>query len=227
VFGLSLPLKAVIFDLDGTLINSAIPFKEMKRKVITFLQANGVKERLLNEDMLSTEIINLAVSCLQQKGFSENRVSDVLAQVSNIMNEFELQSTENATVIEGVPQTLYVLKEQGLKLGVMTRGCREYTHKILAKFSLNRYFDTVAARDDVDQPKPNPEHAFHLLKLLGVKAQETLFVGDHWSDAECAKQAGLKFVFVSHGQDIEKVQELDYPIIDNINDVVRFLAKKE
>ena len=220
MFRLILPLKAVIFDLDGTVINSAIPFWEMKRKVITFLQANGVEERLLKEDMLSTEIIDLAAGCLQRKGSSENKVSEVLAQVSNIMNDVELQSTGNATLIEGVPQTLLVLKERGLKLGVMTRGCREYTHKILSKFSLNRYFDAVAARDDVDQPKPNHEHAFHLLKLLGVKAQETLFVGDHWSDAECAKQAGLNFVFVSHGQGVEKVQELGYPIIDNINDVV-------
>jgi phosphoglycolate phosphatase len=224
VFGLILPLRAVIFDLDGTLINSAIPFTEMKRKVIAFLQANGVDDRLLNEDMLSTEIIDLAAGCLQRKGSSENQVSEVLAQVSNIMNEVELQSTGNATLIEGVPQTLLVLKERGLKLGVMTRGCREYTRKILTKFSLNRYFDAVAARDDVDQPKPNPEHAFHVLKLLGVKAQETLFVGDHWSDAECAKQAGLNFVFVNHGQGAEKVQELGYPIIDNINDVVRFLT---
>ena len=224
MFGLILPLRAVIFDLDGTLINSAIPFREMKRKVITFLQANGVEERLLKEDMLSTEIIDLAAGCLQRKGSSENQVSEVLAQVSNIMNEVELQSTGNATLIEGVPQTLLVLKERGLKLGVMTRGCREYTRKILTKFGLSRYFDAIAARDDVDQPKPNPEHAFHVLKLLGVKAQETLFVGDHWSDAECAKQAGLNFVFVSHGQGVEKVQELGYPIIDNINDVVRFLA---
>ena len=219
-----LPLKAVIFDLDGTLINSAIPFKEMKRKVIAFLHANGVDERLLNKDMLSTEIIDLAICCLQQKGSSENQITEILAQVSNIMNKVELQSIENAAVIEGVPRTLRALKEQGLKLGVMTRSCSEYTHKILSKFSLNRYFDAIAARDDVDQPKPNPEHAFHVLKLLGVKVQETLFIGDHWSDAECAKQAGLNFVFVSHGQGVEKVQELGYPIINNINDIVRFLA---
>ena len=224
MFGLILPLKAVIFDLDGTLINSAIPFKEMKRKVIAFLHANGVDDRLLNEDMLSAEIIDLAICYLQRKDSSENQVSEILAQLSNIMNEVELQSTGNATVIEGVPRILGVLKERGLKLGVMTRGCSEYTHKILTKFSLNRYFDAVVARDDVDQPKPNPEHAFHVLKLLGVKAQETLFIGDHWSDAECAKQAGLNFVFVSHGQGVEKVQELGYPIIENINDVVRFLA---
>ena len=207
------------------MIDSAIPFREMKRKIITFIQANGVQEGLLNEDMLSTEIIDLAANFLRQRqGSSEKQVSDVLAQVSNIMNEVEIQSAGNATLIDGVLQTLRALKGRGLKLGVMTRGCRQYTHAILTKFGLSRFFDAVAARDDVDQPKPNPEHAFHLLKLMGVKAEETIFVGDHWSDAECAKQAGMKFVFVSHGQGAEKVRELGYPIVDNVNDVTKFLA---
>lgn len=206
------------------MINSAIPFREMKRKVIAYLQANGVEEGLLNEEMLSTEIIDLAANFLKRQDSSEKQVSDVLTQVSNIMNEVEIQSAGNATLIDGVPQTLRALKGRGLKLGVMTRGCRQYTHAILTKFGLSRFFDAVAARDDVDQPKPNPEHAFHLLKLLGVKAEETIFVGDHWSDAECAKQAGMKFVFVSHGQGAEKVRELGYPIVDNVNDVTKFLA---
>jgi phosphoglycolate phosphatase len=227
MFGLSLPLRAVIFDLDGTLINSAIPFKDMKRKVIACLQANGVTIGLLNEGMLNSEIMNLAVGDFQQKGFSGNQISQVLAQASRIMNEVELQSLENATLMEGVPKTLDTLKKQGLKLGIMTRGCREYTSKVLAKFDLGKFFDAVVARDDVDQPKPNPEHAFHLLKLLCVQARETLFVGDHWSDAECARQAGLRFVLVGRGQGFKRVRELGYHAIDNINDIIEFIESNE
>ena len=221
---MGLRLRAVVFDLDGTLINSVIPFREMKRKVITYLQTNGVQEGLLNEDMLSIEITKLAMDCFQGKGFSEYRISEILSQVTNIMNEFEIQSVDNATLVEGVIQTLHALKRRGLRLGVMTRGCRKYTDIILTKFGLCEFFDAIAARDDVDKPKPDPEHAHHLLKLLGVKPQETLFVGDHWSDAECAKQAGMGFVFVSHGQEVKRVRELGYPIIDNVNGATRFLT---
>ena len=223
VSALGLHLRAVIFDLDGTLINSAIPFKEMKRKVIAHLQANGVTSGLLNEDMLNTEIVKLAIGDLRQKGFSENQITKVLVQVSKIMNEVELQSLSSATLIEGVPRTLQALKLQGLKLGVLTRGCREYTQRILAKFGLQEFFDAVAARDDVSQPKPDPEHAFYLLRLLGVKAQETLFVGDHLLDAECASQAGLRFVFVGSGQGIVKVLELGYQAVDNVNDIIKII----
>jgi HAD superfamily hydrolase (TIGR01549 family) len=223
VSSLGLPLRAVIFDLDGTLINSAIPFKEMKKKIIAFLQASGITPGLLNEDMLNTEIVKLTVGNLEQKGFSRNRITKVLAHVTEIMNEVELQSLDNATLIEGVPQTLTILKEQGLKLGIMTRGCREYTQKVLDKFGLKQFFDAVVARDDVNRPKPDPEHAFSLLKLLGAKPKETLFVGDHWSDAECASQAGLNFVLVGRRQGIEKVLDLGYQAIDNVNEVINFI----
>ncbi len=221
---LVLPLKAIIFDLDGTLIDSAIPFREMKKKIITFLQAKGVEEGLLSDEMLSAEIIDLAETSLRQQDSSETQLRDVLAQVESIMNEVEVQSAGNAILINGVPQMLRTLKKRGLKLGVMTRGCRQYTRIVLNKLCLRRFFDAVVARDDVDKPKPNPEHAFHILRMLEARAEETLFVGDHWSDAECAKQAGMRFVFVSHGQDTKKARELGYPIIDDVNDVARFLA---
>jgi HAD superfamily hydrolase (TIGR01549 family) len=221
---LVLPLKVIVFDLDGTLIDSAIPFREMKRKIITFLHAKGVKEGLLSDEMLSTEIIDLAADSLRQRGLSEAQLHKIFAHVEGIMNEVEIQSARNAALIDGVPQMLRTLKKRGLKLGVMTRGCRQYTHSVLSKFGLEPFFEAVVARDDVDKPKPDPEHAFHLLKMLEVKAEETLFVGDHWSDAECAKQAGMRFVLVSHGQDTKRVRELGYPIVENVNDVAEFLT---
>jgi len=216
-------VKAVVFDLDGTLINSAIPFKEMKRKIISYLRSNGVTSGLLSEEMLTVEILKLAVEDLEQKGFSKKQVANILAEVSNIMNEVELQSVGNAALADGVAATLRALRQKGLKLGVLTRSCHEYAERILAKFNLSEYFDAVAARDDVDQPKPNPEHAFYLLKLLGVRPEETVFVGDHWSDAECARQAGLRFVFVGGGQGIEKGCELGSKAVNNVYDIVRIV----
>jgi len=217
------PLKAVIFDLDGTLINSAIPFKEMKIKIITFFQAKGVTFGLLNENLLNFEIVKLAVNNLQEKGFSRRQITKILSQVSEIMNEVELQSIDNASLIEDAAKILNYLKLRGLRLGVMTRSCHEYAQKILTKFGLDKFFDALAARDDVSQPKPNPEHAFYLLNLLGVKAEETLFIGDCWSDAECASQAKLRFVFVGRTKETAKVHELGYKNIDSLNDLINII----
>jgi len=217
-------LRAVIFDLDETLIHSRINFKNMKSKIIDFLQSIGVTHGLLNDRMLNFEIISLAVENLRKKSFSEEAIRRFLAEVTGIMNHVELDSLDGATLIDGVPETLKALKAKGLKIGVMTNSCREYAEKVLARLGLDKYVDAVAARDDVEKPKPNPEHALHLLRLLDVSVNEALFVGDHWLDAECARKSGLKFVLVGRrDQNIEALKECDYQAVNNIKDIVNIV----
>ncbi|RJS90435.1 HAD family phosphatase, partial [Candidatus Bathyarchaeota archaeon] len=143
-------LKAVIFDLDGTLINSAIPFEKMKLKIIKYLEEVGVTTGLLNKKMLNFEITRRAIDDLKNKGFSQQYIRETLCEVSRIMNEVELESLDGASLILGAAETLRALKERGLKLGLMTRSCREYAEKILERFNIRKYFDAVIARDDVE-----------------------------------------------------------------------------
>ena len=222
---MNLRLKAVIFDLDGTLINSTIHFVEMKRQIIKHLETLGVTPGLLTDTMLNFEITGTAMQDMQQKGFTQQQIEKAFNEVSEIMNAFELKSLREAKPISGVPETLKILKSRGLKLGVMTRGCHEYAEKILDKFELADFFDAVVARDDVARPKPDPEHAFHMLRLLGASSREVLYVGDHWSDAECASRAGLKFVLVGqrHKEFTERIRELGFEAVDNINEIVNSL----
>lgn len=218
-------MKAVIFDLDGTLINSVIPFEKMKKMTIAYLESVGVAPGLLNKRMLNFEITGKATKDLRAKGAMEEQMTAILGRVSEIMNRVELESVDSAASTEGVREALSDLKARGLKLGVMTRGCRKYAERVLGRLGLRDYFDAVVARDDVEKPKPNPEHAFHLLSLLGVSAAEALYVGDHWSDAECAEQAGLGFVlFRRPGQDTQPSGEFSFEAVDDIRDVVNLVT---
>jgi len=221
---LKMTLKTIIFDLDGTLINSAIPFKKMKTRIIKHLEDIGVTSGLLNEDMLNFEITRKAIDDLKSKGFSQKYIKKVLDEVSNIMNEVALESSDGASLIPGVPETLKTLKNQGLKLGLMTRSCRKYAEKVLEKFDLRKYFDAIIARDDVEYPKPDPSHAIRLLELLNVHAEEAMFVGDHWSDAECAKRSGLKFVLFERKDDFHMGNSKILKI-KNIKEVLRIIEK--
>ncbi len=219
-------LKAVIFDLDGTLINSAIPFKKMKSRIIRYLEEAGVTPGLLNDEMLNFEITSKAVDDLKGKGFPPHYIERALNEVSNIMNEVELESSDDASLIPRVPETLEALKKRGLKIGLMTRSCREYAEKILGRFDLRKYFDVIIARDDVENPKPDPSHAIRLLELLDVSAEETLFVGDHWSDAECAERSGLKFVLFRREEDNLQVGRSDIQSIDDIKEILRIIEER-
>lgn len=220
-------MKAVIFDLDETLIRSRIDFKKMKSEVIKFLQSAGVTRDLLNVGMLNFEITRVGAEDLRGKGSTEEEIRQVLARVTQIMNRVELESLEEATLIEGVPETLRSLKAEGLKIGIMTRSCREYTERVLAKFGLRDYIDSIAARDDVENPKPNPEHAIYLLRLLGVSAREALLVGDHWLDGLCAKDANVRFIlFRRREQSLEPPKEYQYQTIDNMEELVKIISDK-
>ncbi|MEM2914271.1 MAG: HAD hydrolase-like protein, partial [Candidatus Bathyarchaeia archaeon] len=87
--------------------------------------------------------------------------------------------------------------------------------------------DAIAARDDVSEPKPNPEHALFLLRLLDTSVKESLLLGDHWLDAECARAAGLKFVLLrNRRQNSGPSFKYNCQIIDNIKDIID-LVKNE
>ena len=216
-------LKAIIFDLDGTLIKSKIPFRKMKIRIVKYLREAGVTPNAISEDMMNFEIMRKAVEDLKSKGFSEKYIERIIGEVTRLMNEVELESADNATLISGVPETIKALKSSGLKIGLMTRSCREYAEKILKRFDLLRYFDAILARDDVAYPKPDPSHAIELLKLLNASVEEAIFVGDHWSDAECARRAGLRFVWFRH--DDSRDEDPKILKISNISDVLEIIKK--
>ena len=138
--------------------------------------------------------MDIALRELRAKGLSEDEVNTILSIVEEIMNEVELETFKEATIIRGANSVLQSLKFQGFKIGIITNSCHEYAEKVLKNLKLDNLIDVIAARDDVRKAKPNAEHALYILKLLGVTSEETLFIGDHWLDSECARRAGLRFI---------------------------------
>jgi len=218
--------KAVIFDLDGTLIHSEIDFPKMKRRIIRLLEASGVESGLLTEEMLNYEIEKLATENLTERGLSAAEIKRILRQVADIMNEIELEAINGTRISNDVVQTLEELKNLGFKLGIITRSCREYAIKIIEKFSLQRLIDAVVARDDVVKPKPEAEHPLYLMKVLGVKPSQTALVGDHPMDALCAQNTGIKFfLIVRTDTDLKSFKGYNYEILQNIRKITSILLR--
>ena len=220
-------MKAVIFDLDGTLIDSKIDFRKMKRRNIRLLEASGVEQGLLTEEMLNYDIERRAIEDLRTKGVSEEEIQRVFQKVAKIMSEIELEAIEDVKLLDCVVKTLEKLKRLGLKTGIITRSCREYANRILEKFKLERLIDAVAARDDVLKPKPDPEHPRYLMEILGVKPSETVLIGDHPMDALCAKNVGMRFFLIpKRNTNFKAFEEYSHEILWNIRDIVYILEAK-
>jgi HAD superfamily hydrolase (TIGR01549 family) len=192
-------IKAVVFDLDGTLIHSAIDFAAMKEAIINILVANGVRSGALSASEFNYEIIRIGLKKLDDLGMTETQKRKLMSKISVAMDEIELRSVSEATGIHGAIEALTALRENGAKIGVSTRACRDYTKAVLRSCGLEGYVDTFVARDDVKEAKPHPEQLFAITRKLDVTLRNLLFVGDSVVDALCAKNAGVRFIGVLSG----------------------------
>jgi len=191
-------INAVIFDLDGTLVRSAIDFMKLKRETIQLLGELGVETKGLSEKMKTYEIMT---QVREQAGRSEWRLpyAIISEKVAQIWNRIELESIDKTTLVPGADSVLRQLKDQCKSIGVVTRGCHTYAASALAKTGLLSFVDVIVGRDDTANPKPDPEPLIHAMAVLHSKESEVLMVGDSAEDAECAQLAGIPFVGVLSG----------------------------
>lgn len=225
-------IRTVIFDLDDTLIHSGIDYRKMKASLIKFLVKVGVEPNLLNESMPNLEIFRVSADSLRRKNMMESEVKSILERASLILDRFEMESLGNARLMDGALETLSALRRRGFKIGIITNGCRNYASEIIRIFSMEDYIDALITRNDVDNPKPSPEHLLKALEILGASPDESIFVGDHWIDALCAKEAGVKFIllknekrgreWVSNSKNAENMAAL---IISDLRELLRLLKE--
>jgi phosphoglycolate phosphatase len=187
------PVKAVVFDLDGTLMESSIDYEKMGSLIKELLVSMGLPEPL--EDRRKVyRVIRGGAATLQEYGLPEANLESTMAEMETIMNAVELEGLEAITLKPHAREAVEELHEQGLRLGVATRSHREYALRCLERHDILRFLHHVVARDDVPYPKPDPRHLLYTIDILGVDHGETLFVGDTTTDLHTAEAAGVEFV---------------------------------
>lgn len=218
------PLKAVIFDLDHTLILSGIDFSEMKTKIVDYVRRRVPSSEQLDGKRPTYEITRSAVETLQRHGLSQ-MIPEVMAEINEIMTDTEMKYVSKARLIEGAAQALRRLKGAGIKVGVLTRSCRRYADEVLKTTGLAALVDEVAARDDCANPKPDPTQAHQLMEKMNVKPDETVMVGDHPVDSLCARNSGIRFIGVLTGSRTpEQTRQLGSTLIRSVKELPDFLG---
>jgi len=214
-------IKAVLFDLGGTLVKSS-PIPEVMKRI---LETYGIKR--------STEEIE------QARKTAEKRVD--IKELPVLGDEFwfkwnahvlkHLEVHDNVSFlaekitklwwhyaeVELYPdaeKTLKLLKQKGLKVGLITNGLVSDVREILPKVGLDGFFDVEITSDAVGKMKPSKEMFLQALKKLDVSPHEALFVGDMAEhDYKGAKESGLKALLIDREgnveeEDVEKIRSL-------------------
>ena len=177
-------LRAVLFDLDGTLVETHIDFPAMTLAIETLARESGVPDTVTaGKDILG--MVEVAATHLDSRGESGAALRrTAFAQ----LQDMEVHGCSQPILLPGTRELMTALMERKIKVGVVTRNCRAVSVGLLAKFALPHHL--LLTRDDVSLTKPNPAHLWDALRLLGEKPEDAVMVGDHFMDIEAGVKAG-------------------------------------
>ena len=207
-------IKAIIFDVDGVLVDSNKIIVETFQKVAEDFNLKIPTDKEINE--LSGKPLNEIIEILWPdfdahifaKRYREKFVTKIILP------------------FEGSVEALCKLKKSGFRLGIVSSKLKFFTEKNLKEACYDmKWFDIIISCEDTKKHKPNPEPILFACKKLKLKPEEIIFIGDAAFDYEAAKAAGTIFIGVLTGVSTEKeFKKLGVKnIINSVSDLPKFL----
>ncbi len=192
--------RAVCFDMDGTLLLTKVDYVKMANLVFDVFEELGVPESAIDRNEGYKFNIEGGCKWLIDNGRSAELYT-IQGKIANLARDVEMEFVDEAKPVPGIIDILCNLKNQGYKIGILTRGCREYAETALKICEVYDILDGIVARDDYpeEEAKPAPIAMKHIADDIGVKPEEILFFGDHTFDYYCARDSGAGFIGVLTG----------------------------
>lgn len=186
------PFKAIFFDFDGTIADTVNGI--LATMTATF---NELNIPLPPAQEMRATIGMLLGDALQKLGNLDNARRELAVKTyQRLFSEVELPNTR---IFPGVPQTLQALRNQGVKMAIVTSRGIGSLRLILTKNGILDYFDELVTRDNGFTPKPAPDMVNYLLKKMNLAPQEVLVVGDTTFDIDMGNAAGCHTCAVTYG----------------------------
>jgi HAD superfamily hydrolase (TIGR01549 family) len=199
-------IKAVIFDLDGTLASFNIDYKAVRADVRNLLIKRDLPASLFSIHESIFEMLRKTEIFMKNNEKSEKTMDEIRKKALAIAEEYELEAAKTTSLLPGALDALVALKNIKLKVGLCTINSEKATNYILKRFRIGGFFDAITSRDSVKYVKPNIEHLEATLKALEVKSEEAIVVGDGVSDIKCARE--LKAIAVGLPSGVSPSKEL-------------------
>lgn len=178
--------KYVLFDLDGTLIDTNKLIIDSFKHTYKACLGLDVSEQEILKYFGEPLIVTL-------RRYSEEKAEDMF----NTYIEYnESRHNDVVTLFDGVQELLEDLKGEGYTLALVTSKRRKVAQMGLDLFDISRHFDAFVALEDTELHKPNPAPVVKALELLGARPAEAIMVGDSVFDIHCAHGADVKAVLV-------------------------------
>ena len=199
--------KLIIFDMDGTLVDSSLTIVNAINYVRSKLSLSPLKKELVLTKVNDPEL-NPAIFFYETETFTPQQ-EEWFSEYYTNNHEKELQ------LYNGIEQLLKELKERGYLLAVATNAYRGSTLESLSHLNIVDYFTSIACYDDVGRGKPAPDMLEKNLEDTNIKANEAIFIGDSERDLMAANTLNMDYIMINWGfsdykdaiGSIEKLQE--------------------
>jgi phosphoglycolate phosphatase len=190
-------VEAVLFDLDGTLVDSLPDIAETANRMLAEI-GRPARELAQIGGFVGKGIPNLVERCLTEGASATHEQIDAAIMV--FRRHYAVVNGECSRVFPGVLETLEAMRARGLKLACVTNKPEVFTLPLLERTGLAPYFDLVVGGDTLAVKKPDPAMLRFACERLGTR--RALMIGDSINDAQAARAAGLPVLLVTYGYSV-------------------------
>ncbi len=213
--------RLVMFDLDGTLIDSVPDLAVAVDQMLAQLQrpAAGIEQvRTWVGNGVRVLVRRALAGGMDHDAVSEADTEQALA----IFMELYADSHNLSALYPGVRETLKWLKSQGIEMALITNKPERFVGPLLDEMKIGRFFRWIIGGDTLPQQKPDPTALYFVMQMAEVSPGEAIFVGDSRSDVLAAKSAGVACVAMSYGYNHGRPISEESPalVIDDLRELL-------
>lgn len=226
IYARAMPVQAVLFDLDGTLIHSAPDIAEAANRMLDGLGLPRWSEAAVSR-LIGRGAPSLVERVLDGAGAGLAPAAR-LAALAQFQQHYDSISGQGASLYPGVAGALEQLRAMDLRLGVVTNKYHHSAQRLLQQFGLSPLFELVVGGDTLAQRKPHPAPVRHACACLDLAPGQVLYVGDSAHDVEAANGAGVPVYCVPYGYNegrpVDGLPATGF--IDSIAELPQLLARR-
>jgi phosphoglycolate phosphatase len=207
------PLKAIFYDLDGTLVHFLIDYRKARKSAINELEKHGISKakEIFSVEVPWTTTIEKAKKILKEElGFSNDKIAGIQNKVNAKIVAIEREAALRAKKVDNIEHLLEFGKNLNIRQIIVTFNTHDVAVLTLKTVGLLSYFDAVYGRDDVCNPKPNGEHLQIAANKYGFKPESSIVIGDMKSDILVAHNFGCKAIGIRTDFEINYIDDADF-----------------
>lgn len=189
-----MPLRAVFFDLDGTLLDTARDLSAALNQILT-------EDKRQTLPLSETRgIVSEGSYALVKKGYAlADDAPEVEGLRQRLLDHYETKLNQHTEPFDGIETLIKNISDAGLIWGVVTNKPRLYAEPLMAQFKFSSAPCCVLSPEHVNEKKPHPESLYLACQYAKCGVDEAIYIGDHKRDIDCGLNANMTTIAVSYG----------------------------